>query len=177
MDPNRLIPLLPNLEIVAIGPDTLAVAQNRVTGCEVCDAAAQRPFSCLLDEITDQKDCVTDYVLVETAACRNCGAEISERTLVAFDSESNSDTLMSAFLDLPIEDADIVLVDSDLLSEAEEWIGGCERCSDQTEFSFDQILDSLTGCDPTKTEYLLEREGKCPLCRCAVNEKTLVCPL
>jgi predicted Zn-ribbon and HTH transcriptional regulator len=176
MDPNRLLPLLPNLEIVAVSTDTLAVAQSKVMGCEACDPAAQRPFSCLLDEITDHKDFVTDYVLVETAACRNCGAEISERTLVAFESASNSDASALAFLDLSIEEADIVLVDSALLAEAEEWIAGCEHCSDQTEYSFDQILDSLTGNDPTKTEYLLEREAKCPRCRSAVNEKSLVCP-
>ena len=39
---------------------------------------------------------------------------------------------------------------------------------------FSSILDSLTGNDPTVTEYVLEIPAKCPHCGTAVTEWTLV---
>ena len=80
-------------------------------------------------------------------------------------------------LDTPVEEINVVLVDESLVREAQEWIGSCEHCSDQAEFSFDQILDSITGCDPMVTEYMLCRTAECPRCHAEVTEKTLVSPV
>jgi len=35
-------------------------------------------------------------------------------------------------------------------------IAGCEACSEDAEIPFDNILDRLTGCDPSVTDYVLE---------------------
>ena len=80
------------------------------------------------------------------------------------------------YFDTPIEDTNVVLVDENILNQAEKWITACEQCSDNAEISFDQLLDSLTGCDPTTTDYLMCRAAKCPCCYGAVTERTLVIP-
>src|SRR2546425_2689117 len=70
----------------------------------------------------------------------------------------------------------ILLVDGRTLIEAESLISGCEHCNRDAEISFDYVLDELTGCDPTRTEYLMYRAGRCPNCRSEVTEKTLITP-
>ena len=162
------------IEVVALGPDTLLMAQNRVICCESCDPNAKSPFTSVLDEVTNRYDRVTDYLLFEPAKCRNCGAPIIKTTLVAFESKFNQNPAVLKYFGAPIEDADVVLVDEDMLSQAEKWITACERCSENAEHSFDQILDTLTGCDPTTTDYLMCRVAKCPCCHRAVTERTLV---
>jgi hypothetical protein len=72
------------------------------------------------------------------------------------------------------EALNIVLVDEGLVAQAEDFIDGCEACCDSAELTFDYVFDALTGADPTNTEYLLSRPAKCPRCRRAVTEKTLV---
>ena len=44
------------------------------------------------------------------------------------------------------------------------------------EISFDNILDHITGSDPSVTDYVLESPAKCPNCRREILEKTLVEP-
>src|SRR5262249_14887763 len=41
---------------------------------------------------------------------------------------------------------------------------------------FDNILDRVTGSDPSVTDYILEAPAKCPNCRREILEKTLVEP-
>ena len=38
------------------------------------------------------------------------------------------------------------------------------------------ILDRVTGSDPSVTDYILEAPAKCPHCRRAILEKTLIEP-
>jgi hypothetical protein len=81
---------------------------------------------------------------------------------------------------VPLEETNIVLVDETLLAEAEGWIESCEQCSESSEsaeYSFDQILDSVTGCDPAQTDYLMYRVARCPRCYSDITEKTLVRPV
>jgi predicted Zn-ribbon and HTH transcriptional regulator len=177
MDPNRFLDLLPKVEIIATSTESLFMAQNRVIGCEECDpAAANRRFTAVLDEVTHRQDSVTDYILCEPARCGKCGARIIESTLVVLQSPDSEHSGLLYF-DIPIEETNVVLVDEDLVSEAEGWIASCEHCFEDCEHSFDQILDSLTTCDPTSTEYLMRREATCPRCQSSVTEKTLVNPL
>ena len=71
----------------------------------------------------------------------------------------------------------IILITDTVLRRAQDLIAFCEHCDpENSEFLFDNILDRVTGSDPMKTEYLLEVPAKCPNCRQAVFEKTLVVP-
>ena len=177
MDRDHL-DLVPKVAVIAPGSDSLYMAQNLVIGCEECDAAADRPFSTVLDQITRRQDCVTDYILCEAAKCGRCGAPIIESTLVVL-KKTGSETIESEplYFGVPVENTNIVLVEERTLSEAEEWIASCEHCDENCEYSFDQILDALTECDPTNTEYVICREAKCPHCNSCVTEKTLVGPV
>ncbi len=69
----------------------------------------------------------------------------------------------------------VVLVDCELIWNAEKLIESCEHCNPEgARLPFDQIFDEVTGSDPSVTDYLLERPANCPNCRRAVLEKTLV---
>jgi hypothetical protein len=63
------------------------------------------------------------------------------------------------------------------LREAEQLIESCEHCNPAgAEIPFDNILDRVTGSDPSVTDYVLEQPAKCPTCRREILEKTLVEP-
>lgn len=72
------------------------------------------------------------------------------------------------------EDIDVVLVDFGTMEEAQQFIVGCEQCSETAEIPFDSLLDAMTGCDPRITEYLLCEPARCPNCHAEVTEKTLI---
>jgi len=48
------------------------------------------------------------------------------------------------------------LIDSATLQKAQRMITGCEACCEDAEIPFDNILDRLTGSDPSVTDYVLE---------------------
>ena len=71
----------------------------------------------------------------------------------------------------------VVLVNAAPLHEAERLIESCEHCNPEgAEIPFDNILDRVTGSDPSVTDYVLEQPAKCPNCRLEILEKTLVEP-
>ena len=79
------------------------------------------------------------------------------------------------FFDPAPEQQVIVLVETATLRRAEPLIESCEHCNpDGAEIPFDNILDRVTGSDPTVTDYILEAPAKCPNCRREILEKTLV---
>jgi hypothetical protein len=78
------------------------------------------------------------------------------------------------FFDPDPEDSVVVLLDESTICRAERLIHGCENCSATAEIPFDWVCDKVTGCDPTVTDYILERPAKCGTCRRPVTEKTLV---
>jgi hypothetical protein len=46
--------------------------------------------------------------------------------------------------------------------KAEKFIESCEHCNeDGAEIPFDNILDKVTGSDPSVTDYILEVPAKC----------------
>jgi hypothetical protein len=47
---------------------------------------------------------------------------------------------------------------------------------DDAQIPFDNILDRVTGSDPSVTDYILEQPAKCPNCRREIREKTLIEP-
>jgi hypothetical protein len=58
------------------------------------------------------------------------------------------------------------------LRKAEKLIESCEQCTPEgAEIPFDNILDRVTGSDPSVTDYILEVPAKCP-CKREILEKT-----
>jgi hypothetical protein len=81
------------------------------------------------------------------------------------------------FFDPQPDQPRVVLVDAQILRQAERMIEACEHCNPEgAEIPFDNILDRVTGSDPSVTDYILEASAKCPNCRREIFEKTLVEP-
>jgi hypothetical protein len=78
------------------------------------------------------------------------------------------------FFDPTPEQQNVVLIDAATLQKAQRMIAGCEACSEHAELPFENILDRLTGSDPTVTDYVLEVSTRCLQCGAEINEKTLV---
>ena len=58
-----------------------------------------------------------------------------------------------------------VLIDGETIRSAERQIDSCEACTPaEAEIPFDYILDSITGCEPEFTDYILEKPAHCPRC-------------
>jgi hypothetical protein len=68
----------------------------------------------------------------------------------------------------------VVAIDSATVQRAQRMVTGCEACTDDAELPFQNILDRLTGCDPTTTVYFLEPPTRCLWCGARLTKKTLV---
>jgi hypothetical protein len=76
------------------------------------------------------------------------------------------------FLEDPTpEQQKVVLVDAETVSTAQGMLVGCEACSKEAELPFENILDRLTGSDPSITDYVLEVPARCLLCGATINGK------
>ena len=80
------------------------------------------------------------------------------------------------FFDPTPEQQNIVLIDAATLRKAQRIIAGYEACSEDAEIPFDNIIDELTGADPSITDYVLEVPTRCLQCGAEITEKTLVEP-
>jgi hypothetical protein len=81
------------------------------------------------------------------------------------------------FFDPTSEQQNVVLINITILYEAEAVIESCEHCNPaDAEIPFDNILDRVTGSDPSVTDYVLEAPAKCPNCKRGILEKTLIEP-
>jgi len=81
------------------------------------------------------------------------------------------------FFDPTPEQQVVVLVQSATLRQAERLLESCEHCNEEdAQIPFDNILDRITGSEPSVTDYILEEPAKCTKCRREVLEKTLVEP-
>jgi len=78
------------------------------------------------------------------------------------------------FLDLPIEQHEIVLISKRAIARIELRITACEGCDPEAEIPLDWILDKLTKHQGSTTDYLLERAAHCQHCGREVTEKTSV---
>ena len=82
------------------------------------------------------------------------------------------------FFDPTPEQQKVTLVEAATLCEAEQLIESCEHCNEEgAQIPFDNILDRITGSDPSLTDYILEVPAKCPNCRRDIFEKTLIEPV
>ena len=68
----------------------------------------------------------------------------------------------------------ILAVSAATVRKAQEAIASCEACNNDAELPFDWILDEVTGCRGSTTDYFLTEPARCPRCGCSVIEKTLV---
>ena len=67
--------------------------------------------------------------------------------------------------------------DAAILRKAERLIESCKACNENdAQIPFDNILDRVTGSDPSVTDYILEAPAQCPNCRREIREKTLIEP-
>ena len=78
------------------------------------------------------------------------------------------------FFDPTPEQQKVVLIDAATLQMAQRMTAGCEACSEHAELPFENILDRLTGSNPTVTDYVLEVRPRCLQCGVMLDEKTLV---
>lgn len=78
------------------------------------------------------------------------------------------------FFDPTPEQQNVVLIDAVTLQKAQPMIAGCEAWSEDAELPVENILDRLTGSDPTVTDYVLEEPTRCLQCGTMITEKTLV---
>jgi hypothetical protein len=80
-------------------------------------------------------------------------------------------------LDDSTDQIQLIAVGTATLRQAEEMIAGCEWCHpNDAEIPFDNILDRVTGSQPSVTDYILEAPAKCPHCGREILEKTLIEP-
>jgi hypothetical protein len=71
----------------------------------------------------------------------------------------------------------VTALDATTIRAAAKRIESCEQCNAEgAEIPFDNILDRVTGSDPSVTDYILESAAKCPNRRREILEKTLVEP-
>jgi hypothetical protein len=75
---------------------------------------------------------------------------------------------------LSTDDIDVALVDEAAMLEALLYVSACEHCAENATIAFDYLLDAVTGCDPTETEYVMCRPATCPGCSAPITEKTRV---
>ena len=68
----------------------------------------------------------------------------------------------------------ILALSTATIRRAQEAIASCESCNSEAEIPFDWLLDEVTGCDGSTTDYFLTETAHCPRCGCIVTEKTLV---
>ncbi len=63
-----------------------------------------------------------------------------------------------------------VPVNKDMIRAAEQQIAACENCGpDLAEVPFELVLDSITGCDPESTDYVLTEPAHCPSCGAGIQ--------
>jgi len=61
------------------------------------------------------------------------------------------------FFDPTPEQQNVILINPATLREAEKLIESCEACNpEDTQIPFDNVLDRVTGSDPSVTDYIWE---------------------
>lgn len=71
-------------------------------------------------------------------------------------------------------DVHILALGAATIRRAQDAITSCESCNQNAELPFDWILDEVTGCDGSTTDYFLTEPVKCPRCSSEIIEQTLV---
>ena len=73
---------LQQIQLIAIGPNTLRRAEREIVSCEHCHPDdSEIPFDWLLAEVTGKRG-PYEFILSEPAHCPNCKQPVTEKTLV-----------------------------------------------------------------------------------------------
>jgi len=73
---------LQQIQLIAIGPNTLRRAEREIVFCEHCHPNdSEIPFDWLLTEVTGKRG-PYEFILSEPARCPNCRCKIFEKTLI-----------------------------------------------------------------------------------------------
>ena len=73
---------LQQIQLIAVGPNTLRRAEGEIAFCEHCHPHdSEIPFDWLITEVTGKRG-PYEFILSEPARCPNCKHEIAEKTLV-----------------------------------------------------------------------------------------------
>jgi hypothetical protein len=73
---------LQQIQLIAIGPNTLRRAEREIVFCEHCQPKdSEIPFDWLRTEVTGKRG-PYEFILSEPARCPNCRCKIFEKTLV-----------------------------------------------------------------------------------------------
>jgi len=73
---------LQQIQLIAIGPNTLRRAQREIAFCENCHPNdSELPFDWLLTEVTGKRG-PYEFILGELPRCPNCKHLVTEKTLV-----------------------------------------------------------------------------------------------
>ena len=115
---------------------------------------------------------------------RQCTSEFaaqqSKHYILRYEESEDEWTLQSGFDEddlLAQPSIQLIAVDADVIRRAEKEIESCEHCNPEgAEIPCDNILDRVTGTDPSVTDCILEAPAKCPNCRREILEKTLIEP-
>jgi len=103
-----------------------------------------------------------------------------KRFILRYDQADDEWTLQSAYDGVELfsrSNVRMITIDSTMVRAAEKLIESCGHCNPKgAAIPFDNILDRVTGSDPSVTDYVLEQPAKCPNCRREIFEKTLIEP-
>ena len=99
--------------------------------------------------------------------------------LFRYDEEADEWTLQSGFDGdelLARPSIKLITIDADVIRRAEQQIESCEHChSADAEIPFDRLLVEVSG-KRGPYEFMLSEPARCPNCKHAITEKTLIEP-
>jgi hypothetical protein len=142
--------------------------------------ANERPRQFVLDEEVYEIATVLDQWYEPTATYFKVQTTEDKTYILRYDQEVDEWTLQSRFdgdelMSRP--GIELVPVDVNVIRQAEKLIDGCEHChGDDADIPFDWILDKVTGRSGATTDYILTEPARCPTCKHAIRDKTLIEP-
>jgi hypothetical protein len=142
--------------------------------------ANERPRQFVLDEEVYEIATVLDQWYEPTATYFKVQTTEDKTYILRYDQEVDEWTLQSGFdgdelMSRP--GIELVPVDANVIRQAEKLIDGCEHChGDDADIPFDWILDKVTGRSGATTDCILTEPARCPTCKHAIRDKTLIEP-
>ena len=139
--------------------------------------ANERPCRFTLDEETYQIETVEDQWHEPDALYFKVRATNEKRYLLRYDEHKDVWTLQTALDGAELAERPgigLLLVDGSKIAQALRQVEYCGACHPaEAEIPFDWLLQDVTDA-PEMTDFLMAAPGRCPNCRRAITEKTLV---
>ena len=132
------------------------------------------PFVFVSRESTEE---IVNILWKERSFAFVCRDETSAHLVNAVEAVHNMAIYDSPFYpraDQQPEDQNVVLIDEETLRKAERMVVSCEGCNSEADVPFSEIIDRLKSSDPSVTDYILQKPGRCPRCFRIITERTFV---